>query len=186
LPNFPENPKIDKRKRLLQRWGMGVKMGYFCENKVLEYKDCMKLVILLAFLVACSLQGEDKPYKGPSEKDVIELDPNTFQDIVYSSEEPWLIELYAPWCGHCTSLRPEWAKLATSLQGKIKVAKIDPSDNAHRPRFHKLYELVGFPRIIMLPEGTPLSTQAPKRRASTRSTRAPGLPRPSRSGPSRG
>ena len=56
---------------------------------------------------------------------MIELDPNTFQDIVYSSEEPWLIELYAPWCGHCTSLRPEWAKLATSLQGKIKVAKID-------------------------------------------------------------
>jgi thioredoxin-like negative regulator of GroEL len=37
--------------------------------------------------------------------------------------------LYAPWCGHCKTLRHEWAKLATQLKGIAKVAKIDASVN---------------------------------------------------------
>jgi len=58
--------------------------------------------------------------------------------------------LYAPWCGHCKTLRPEWAKLATQLKGIAKVAKIDASVNR---QFDQTYDLKGYPHIVLIPGG---------------------------------
>jgi thiol-disulfide isomerase/thioredoxin len=60
------------------------------------------------------------------------------------------LELYAPWCGHCKTLRPEWAKLATQLKGIANVAKIDASVNR---QFDKTYDLKGYPHIVLIPGG---------------------------------
>lgn len=46
--------------------------------------------------------------------------------------------MHAPWCGHCKTLRPEWAQLATRLKGKAKVAKLDASQNR---QFDKMFNL---------------------------------------------
>jgi len=61
-----------------------------------------------------------------------------------------MLELYAPWCGHCKTLRPEWAKLATELKGIAKVAKIDASVNR---QFDQTYGLKGYPQIVFIPGG---------------------------------
>ncbi|KAF9099651.1 hypothetical protein BGX29_007008 [Mortierella sp. GBA35] len=42
---------------------------------------------------------------------------------------PWLIEYYAPWCGHCQALAPVWEELAVHLKDKVNVAKIDCTVN---------------------------------------------------------
>lgn len=72
------------------------------------------------------------------------------ESTIYESEDTWLLELYAPWCGHCKKLRPEWAKLATQLKGVAKVAKIDASVNR---QFDKTYDLKGYPHIVLIPGG---------------------------------
>jgi len=55
--------------------------------------------------------------------DVIVLGDATFQDK--SKEGDWLIEFYAPWCGHCKKLAPIWEELATKSKGSFNVAKVD-------------------------------------------------------------
>ena len=72
---------------------------------------------------------KDKKSKGSSnaetDGDVIILTDSNFNDEVYKSKDVWMIEFYAPWCGHCKKLAPEWEAAATALKGQVKFAKVD-------------------------------------------------------------
>lgn len=51
------------------------------------------------------------------EKDVIVLNQDNFEENVYGDQAAWFVQFYAPWCGHCKTLAPEWAEMATDLKG---------------------------------------------------------------------
>lgn len=47
---------------------------------------------------------------------VVELRPNNFDNLVLNSDHIWVVEFYAPWCGHCQQLMPEYDKAAAALK----------------------------------------------------------------------
>ncbi|XP_018415010.1 PREDICTED: dnaJ homolog subfamily C member 10 [Nanorana parkeri] len=58
---------------------------------------------------------------------VVTLTPANFKELVKerSRDEIWLVDYYAPWCGPCQALMPEWKRLARHVSGLISVGSVD-------------------------------------------------------------
>jgi len=87
-------------------------------------------------------------------KNVVLTDQN-FQKKVIQGGDPWLVEFYAPWCGHCQRLEPEWKKAAGDVfeqtGNKVKMGALDAT--AHQNTASQ-YQIQGYPTIkIFYPDG---------------------------------
>ncbi|KAI0512366.1 hypothetical protein KFK09_013005 [Dendrobium nobile] len=76
----------------------------------------------------------------------IELTSQNFDTEVIKSKDLWIVEFFAPWCGHCKKLAPEWKKAATNLKGKVKLGHVDcDAEKSLMSRFN----VQGFPTILV-------------------------------------
>lgn len=58
--------------------------------------------------------------------------------------------LFFPRCGHCQRLAPEWAKVASELKGKVKVAALDATVHT---AIASRYQIQGYPTIKVFNAG---------------------------------
>eukprot|EP01029_Cantina_marsupialis_P012791 TRINITY_DN2827_c0_g1_i1.p1 TRINITY_DN2827_c0_g1~~TRINITY_DN2827_c0_g1_i1.p1 ORF type:complete len:451 (+),score=165.42 TRINITY_DN2827_c0_g1_i1:37-1353(+) len=77
-------------------------------------------------------------------KHVVTLGADNFDELVFGGNDLWLIEFYAPWCGHCKSLAGEWAQAADRLRGQVKLGAIDATE--HQALAQK-FGVKGYPTI---------------------------------------
>ncbi|KAK7081976.1 DnaJ subfamily C member 10 [Halocaridina rubra] len=54
----------------------------------------------------------------------IDLDDGAYENLLHS-KTPWLVDFYAPWCGHCQVFAPNYEDVARALKGEVKVGKLN-------------------------------------------------------------
>ncbi|KAJ8471262.1 hypothetical protein OPV22_025605 [Ensete ventricosum] len=74
------------------------------------------------------------------------LTSQNFDELVIKSKDLWIVEFFAPWCGHCKKLAPEWKKAANNLKGMVKLGHVDcDAEKSLMSRFN----VQGFPTILV-------------------------------------
>jgi len=87
---------------------------------------------------------------GGAKGDVVELTDSNFKKLVLQSDDMWLVEFFAPWCGHCKNLEPHWKSAAGELKGKVKLGAVDAT--VHQ-ELAQQYGVRGYPTIKYFPSG---------------------------------
>jgi protein disulfide-isomerase A4 len=120
---------------------------YFRNGTKEEYSGARTALAIVDFM----RERADPNWK-PEAETVITLTEENFDSIV-NKETLIGVEFYAPWCGHCKRLAPEWeraAKRLQTLETPIKLAKVDATNEK---ALAQRYDVTGYPTILLFRRG---------------------------------
>lgn len=86
-----------------------------------------------------------------------ELSDASFDAVVGKSELPVLVDFWAPWCGPCRQMAPQFAQAAQSLRGEVLFAKVNSDDH---PRSAGRFAIRSIPTMVLFQGGREVARQS--------------------------
>lgn len=105
------------------------------------------VLIVLSFVLVAAVNASFE-----EEENVLVLTNANFDEAVKSNKY-LLVEFYAPWCGHCKSLAPEYAKAAGKLKdsnSEIRLGKVDATIHSE---LGERFKIRGYPTLKFFIDG---------------------------------
>ena len=84
------------------------------------------------------------------------VNDTNFEAEVLNSEQPVVVDFWAEWCGPCKQMGPVVDELATDMDGKLKVVKINIDDSPNAPT---KYGVRGIPTFMVFKGGQVVGTR---------------------------
>ncbi|XP_078413783.1 protein disulfide-isomerase-like [Cetorhinus maximus] len=118
------------------------------------------LMLLLAFLSTAKAEETELNEPSPSKEDAEEVVSDEIaedQDVLVLNKHNFaralkenkylLVEFYAPWCGHCKSLEPEYANAAGQLKNESSELKLAKVDAVEEKELGSEFGIQGYPTL---------------------------------------
>ncbi len=80
----------------------------------------------------------------------MKVDNNNFQSDVLQANEPVVVDFWAEWCGPCKMIAPSLEEIATEMDGKVKIAKLNIDEN---PDLAAQYGVRSIPTLMLFKGG---------------------------------
>ena len=95
---------------------------------------------------------------------VSKVSDSDFDAEVLKSAQPVVVDFWAEWCGPCKMIAPALEELAGSMDGKVKIVKLNVDEN---PQTAAKYGIQSIPTLMIFKNGQMASRQigaAPKQK----------------------
>jgi thioredoxin 1 len=95
---------------------------------------------------------------------VDKVSDTTFESEVLKATGPVVVDFWAEWCGPCRMIAPALEEIAGTLDGKVKIVKLNVDEN---PQTAAKYGIQSIPTLMIFKNGQMASRQigaAPKQK----------------------
>lgn len=80
----------------------------------------------------------------------IHISDNEFETQVLKSDQPVLVDFWAPWCAPCRMIAPILEEVAGEFENRVRVAKVNTDSD---PEWATRFGIMGIPTMVLFQNG---------------------------------